>query len=98
LCAWTVRRFRVGFGLGVVDLLLRRRHRVIELRRVEPRIVERVTPAPVRQRQFGGHPDVGFLDGLRSPPGRMRHSGARHHEVGPHPVDVERRTQSGDAA
>ena len=32
---------------------------------VQPRIVERVAPAPVRQRQFGGHPDVLFLDGVR---------------------------------
>ena len=29
-----------------------------------PGIVERVAPAPVRQRQFGGHPDVLFVDGL----------------------------------
>ena len=87
-----------GIGLVVAGLLLRLRHRLVELLGVQPGIVERVAPAPVRQGQLGGHPDVLFVDGVRSAPRRVRDRGARHHQIGAHPVDVECRAQRGDAA
>ena len=85
-------RFRLGRVGGFAGL----RQRLVELLRVQSRIVERVAATPVRQRQFGGHPDVLFVDGVGAAPGRVRDGGAGHHQVGAHPVDVERRAQRGD--
>ena len=89
--------WRLRVGIGVVRLVPRLRHRVVELLRVETRIVEGVPPAPVRQGQLGGHPDVLLADGLGAAPRGVRDRGARHHQIGAHPVDVERRAQRRDA-
>ena len=89
---------RVRLGLGSRGLLLRLSHRVVELFGVQPGVVERVAATPVWQREFGGHPDVLFRDGVRcAAPRGVRDGGARHHQIGPHPVDVESRAQRRDA-
>ena len=50
----------------------------------------------MRQRQFGRHPDVLLGHCSRTTPGRVRHRRTGHHQIGPHPVDVEGRTQRRD--
>ena len=72
-------------------------HRLVEQFRVESRIVERVPPAPVRQRELGGHPDVLLAHRISSAPGGVGNRGARHHQIGTHAVDVKRRAQCRDA-
>lgn len=90
----------VGIGFG---LFLRTRvgvgllHRVVELLRVQTRLVERVAPTAVRQSQFGGDPHVLLGDGVGPAPRGVRGCGAREHQVGAHALDVERRTHRRDA-
>ena len=65
---------------------------------VEPRCLERGAPAPVRQRQPGRGPDVVGRHRIAAGPGRQRDRCLRGDQVGPQPVDVERRAQGGDLA
>ena len=95
-------------GLGIFGRLFGLRECLVEALLVQARIIERVAPAPVRQRQFGRHPDVLLLDGdlprrfarpVPTPtPGRVRHRRAREHQVSPHAIHVERRAQGSDTA
>ncbi len=87
------RRVRLGFrwcaGVG---------QRLVELFAVQSRFVERIAAAAVRQREFGRDPDVVNTHGLGTPPGRVGHRGAGHHQIGTHPVDVEGGAQGRDPA
>ena len=87
------RRRRSGSGSG-----RRSSQGLVERLLVDPRLVERVAAAPVRQRQPGGDPHVLLVDGVGPPPGRVRRRRAGDHEVGPHAVDVERGAHRGDPA
>ena len=51
-------RLGVGLGFGLVRGFACLPQRLVELVGIQPGIVERVAPTPVRQRQFRGHPDV----------------------------------------
>ncbi len=67
----------VGFGLSVSGFA-RLLHRLVELAGVQAGVVERVAATTVRQRQFGGHPDVLLVDqdlpSRRSPAVSPRHA------------------------
>ena len=90
----------LGAGVG------RGGQRLIEIAGVDTRIVERVAATTMRQGEFGRHPDIVFADGdfpraltgpgMSAAPGSMRHRGARNHQIGTHPVDIEGRAQRGD--
>jgi hypothetical protein len=69
----------------------------VQLVAVNAGIIEGIAAAPMRQRQFGGHPDVLLLDGVRAAPRGVRGGGPSHHQIGPHAVHVERRAQRRDA-
>ena len=89
----------VGSGVGVGGLCAPASAIASSSRsRIQAGIVERIAATTVRQRQFGGHPDVLLGDRFGAPPGGVRDRGAGHHQVGAHTVDVERRTQRGDPA
>ena len=82
-------------GFGITAGL---RQGFVQLVAVDAGIVEGVAAAPMRQRQFGRHPDVLLLDGACRPPGGVRGGGAGHHQIGPHAVDVERCAQRRNAS
>ena len=97
---------RVAGALGVVRLGARRRllgrlglvvaEQLVEQVLVEPGGVERVAPPAVRQREPGGGPDVGLGHAVAAVPGGVGDGGAGGDEVGPEPVDLERRADLGD--
>jgi hypothetical protein len=63
---------------------------------VETRCVERIPPPPVRQCQPGGGPEIAPLDVGPAVPGRVGDRGPGDHDVGPHPVHLERSAHLGD--
>ncbi len=82
-------------GAGVVGWLVgcgvraRLAQRVVERLLVDPRLVEGIATAAVREREPRGHPHVLLGDRGGTAPGGVRACGAGHHQVGPHAVDVE---------
>lgn len=91
-----VRIWRLAVLSGLRGRLPRLLHRLFEAFGVQTRIIERITTTPVRQGQFSGHPNVLFGHRGGTAPGGMGDGGARHHQIGAHSVDVERRAQRGD--
>ena len=89
---------RVGIVLGFVYGFGGLRHRLVQLTGIKARVVERVAAPPVWQRELGGHPDVLLGDSVGPTPCRVRDRSSRDDQVGPHAVDVERRTQRSDAS
>jgi len=80
------RPVRLGFGLGVLLVVT---EEGVEQVLVEAGGVERVAPAPVRQREPGGDADVVTRHVGATLPCGMGARGAGRDEVGAHPVDVE---------
>src|SRR5262249_24231131 len=74
------------------------RQGLIEFGLVELRRVERLPPAPVRQRQPGGGPHVHGGDLGPPLPRRVREGRPRGHQVGAQPVHIERRAHRRDLA
>ncbi len=82
----------------VAGILIGPGQRLVEFGLVELRRVERLPPAPVRQRQPGRGPHVHGGDLGPPLPGRVCEGRPRGHQVGPQPVHVERRTHRCDLA
>ena len=87
-----------GSGSGsVVGGLPRLLHRLVELFGIQAGIVERIAATPVRQREFGRHPDVLLSDRVGPAPRSVRDRRPRDHQIGTHSVDVEGRAECGDS-
>jgi hypothetical protein len=109
MCLWARRIFlsrsvvhalattgRFGVGLGIIGRAVRLRQCSVELPWVDSGIVERVTAAPVRQRQLGGHPNVLLAHRVAATPRRVGNRGPGNHQISAHAVDVERGAQRCD--
>ena len=83
-------------GWGVVGIRLFIPQETVEEVLVEPRGVERVAAAAMRQRQQGGLADVGAGDGVASGPGGVRDRRAGGDDVGAQAVHLEPGTHAGD--
>ena len=100
---WLTTSGRVGIRLGFRAGVGRRGQRLVEIAGFDTRIIERVAATTMRQREFSRQPDVVLADGdsprrvtrrsMSAAPGRMSHRGARNHQISPHPVHIESRTQ-----
>ena len=69
----------------------RRREGLIEVGRVDTRVVEWIPSPPVRQRELSGNPNVLFGNLISASPRSVRHRCPRQNQIGAHPVDVEGR-------
>ncbi|CAM5559320.1 hypothetical protein SFIMM107S_05927 [Streptomyces griseus] len=89
----------VGIGLVIVVVVVLRTGLVqglVELVLVQARRVEGVAATPVGECEERGLPHVVGGDLLAPRPGGQRGGGTGHHDVGPHPVHLERGAGGGD--